>query len=169
MLLLANDGRSMRRWSLPFVDDAQLRVEHRVPRFPLRVTVPQPVVVPPQQRRRGFVVVPAVPTVLWQRLGQPAEVVAELLPRGLAGEWRDDGCVACCTATWRNAWPEPESEPHIVVPVHLANRGAEVWCLDELPFTLRDPDVAVLRQRLVARPIRVSAPRPGLAPRGVTA
>ena len=168
LLLLVNDGRSMRRWNLPLHENAQLRVEHRAPRFPVRVALTPPLVLPPGQRRRGFVVVPVVPTIVWQRIGQPAEIVAELLPRGLVGEWRDDACVVCCTASWQATWPEPSPEPHVVVAVHLRNRSAATWSVDELPFTLRDTDVVELRQRLVARPVRVQ-PTSDLASTGVIA
>jgi len=158
--LLCLDGAEARTWTLGLGDDGQLLLQCRAPRFPLAVTLPNPLTLMPGGRVRGFVQMPLVPTILWRRsgaAGQPDQVVAELLPRILAAEWDEQRqlCVQRFTSAFYHRMPPPAASVLAVLPLTVVNRSPHMQSLATLPLAVTDDELSSARGHVVAAPRRL--------------
>jgi hypothetical protein len=155
--LLCLDGQQARTWTLGLPREGELRLGCRAPRWPLSVGLRDPLVLVPGGRVRGYVKVPLVPTLLWQREGGTALQVAELVPVELGAEW-DEGsgsCILRCTSPLLARLPPPSGEPCAIVPWALRNDGTRVQSPETLPLQLVDRELRRCRGHLLATPRRL--------------
>jgi len=154
--LLWSDGRTSRRFALGLVDEGKLTLEQRAPRLPLRVITRDVISLVPGGRLRGYLQVPLVPSLVWNREGAPPSVLIELPPRELAAEWDDrEGHSFRCPSSLHARFPMRSGEPRAVVPVVLTNPSANVASPPHIPLHLRDADLVELRSTVVVKPRRL--------------
>lgn len=156
--LLCLDGDAVRTWSLGLSNEGSLWLRCRLPRWSLRVTPKDTLVLVPRSRVRGYVQVPLVPTLLWRAPGRPDGVVAELLPGSLSAEWEDASgeVVLRWSSPFLQRLPLPDELPRAVVPLFVHNEGDAIASPDGLPVTVRDEEMRACRGHLVAAPRRLS-------------
>jgi hypothetical protein len=155
--LLCLDGSKARTWSLALARHGELWLQCRLPRWPLRVGLQDTMVLVPHSRTHGYVQVPLVPTVVWRAEGRPELVVAELMPAALAAEWDEvtSAVVQRSTSAFLQRLPLPDEQPRGVVPLTVRNDSDAVQSPDALPIALRDDELRVCREHLIAMPRRL--------------
>ena len=153
--LVWSDGRQVRRFVLGLGSQGQLAVALRAPRLPVQVVPREAITIVPGARVRGYVLVPLVPTLVWQR-GDQQRALFELVPDGLRALWDEDvGHVHRTNSTWMSRFPHRSDEPRAVVPVRLANTGDEPVCPAHLLLRVHDADLRPLRGAFVLPPQRL--------------
>lgn len=159
--LMVLDGQSTRTWSLGLAQDGELWLHCRVPRWPLRLSLHDTLVVVPGGRVRGYVQLPLVPTVVWRRGEGDAAVeepVAELLPPMLSAEW--DAAGGTCVQRWSSRLsarlPLATSDPRAVLPLTVRNTASRVASPESLPLLLHDHELRPCRGHLMLRPRRLA-------------
>ncbi|MFN9756190.1 MAG: hypothetical protein ACK58X_07230 [Planctomycetota bacterium] len=122
---LWSDGRTAQRLHLGLAAAGDLRLELRPPGEPVAVTPQEPVLVAPAARVRGYLLVPVVPTLVWQPAGGEPVALHAFAPPALAAEWRlgaGHGFVA--TSPWCARFPaRAASLLQAVLPVRIRNDG----------------------------------------------
>ena len=155
--LLWSDGRDAKRYVLGLTGHGQLQVELRPPRLPLRLTPREALTVVAGARLRGYVTAPLVPTVVWRDGPTAPRPLVELLPAALQAEWDEaTGCRFGCGVSWLTRFPFRSEQPRCIVPLRLANTGAEPWSPASFDLTLTTDDLEELRGALVVRPRRIT-------------
>lgn len=160
--LLCLDGESARTWSLGLTGQGStvqgsLWLQCRLPRWPLRVSLKDTLVLVPHSRVRGYVQVPLVPTLVWRSPGRVDGVVAELLPAALSAEWEEtsSAVVLRWSSPFLQRLPLPDDMPRGIVPLWIANRSDAIQGPDALPVSVHDDEMHACRGHLVAAPRRL--------------
>lgn len=155
--LLCLDGESARTWSLGLTGQGSLWLQCRLPRWPLRVSLKDTLVLVPRSRVRGYVQVPLVPTLVWRAPNRVDGVVAELLPAALSAEWEESS--SAVVLRWSSPFlqrlPLPDDMPRGMVPLWIANRSEAIQGPETLPVSVHDDEMRPCRGHLVAAPRRL--------------
>jgi hypothetical protein len=155
--LLCLDGQQARTWSLGLPPTGVLRLAWRAPRWPLAIALKDPLLLLPGGRVRGYVRVPLVPTLWFERAEGEELVVAEIVPGELSAEW-DQGsgtCVQRCTSPLLARLPPPTGESLAIVPWSIRNDSRRLQCPEVLSMRLEDRELRRFRNHLFAAPRRL--------------
>lgn len=154
--LLWLDGQEARRYALGLPSDAELHLELRAPRYPLRIAVRETVTLLPRARLTGYVGVPLVPTLVWTDSQGRGGTVLELTSRELAGEWDEhNGLMLRCTSSLHVRFPMRTLDPRAIVPVRLYNDGDTTASPGFVPIDIANADLRERRGSIVTAPRRV--------------
>lgn len=156
--LLCLDGGTARTWSLGLSGHGELWLQCRLPRWPLRVTLKDTLVLVPHSRVHGYVQVPLVPTLVWRQPGRADGVVAELLPTALSAEWEEmsSAVVLRWSSPFLQRLPLPDELPRGIVPLRVRNDADAIQGPEALPVAVADDELRPCRGHLVASPRRLS-------------
>jgi hypothetical protein len=156
-VLICNDGRQARRWSLGLTADAALAAVFGAPAHPVHLTPPDVIALAPGGRVHGYVFVPLVPRIEIRRAGHGPELLAEILPAELSAEWDDtEGFLLRTQSPFVLRQPVPSRLMRVVVPIVLRNRTGHTVQVDAIPVHLTESELRAQRGQWFAPPRRLT-------------